>query len=167
MTRTQCLPFVLFALCLAGPSCSPKPPDKPIGPLACTDTECRDKYKVKHKHKERSIYILLQISSGRCTPFAGDNKVKAFPADTIVWEVENRCGTNESVENKVSFEFVAPKSSADPFADAVKEGKIKQSKTKLIKFKLKDEDALAGTFGYTIKVENGGEKDPEIEIEGI
>jgi hypothetical protein len=154
------------ALCVGLASCGrEKPTVQPPG-QACTDEECREKYKAKHKEKERAIYVLLQMSGGKCTPFASDHTVRAFPGDRIVWDVENRCGTNPADKDEVKFNFSAAKSTGDPFDVAVKKDEVNRTTTKPINFKIKDA-ATVGKYRYSIEVTGGGIKDPEIEIEGI
>ena len=154
MTRLRLLNALVITGLAAGVACSP--PDDGTG----------------HVKKDRAIFVHLVDEGGRCTPHMGELAVHVYLGDDVVWDIENDCAGPQDLE---VVDFKAKKSGErkDPFTEGAKKDRVGQKEPgsphankKQLRAALRDDESYIGTYKYTVRVTNGGELDPELEVDG-
>jgi hypothetical protein len=154
VTRLRCVHAFVVAGLMAGSSCAPKEPGDGPG------------------KKDRAIYVHLVDEDGKCTPHMGELSVQVYLGDDVVWDVENDCAGGQEVAF-VDFKEKQRGTAKDPFGSGERKGRVgaketgnPQSHKNQLRASLRDDDAYKGTYKYTVRITNGNELDPELEVDG-
>ncbi len=156
MTRIQVVQALVVAGLVGGSACNRRPASSDDYPPAV----------------ERAIFVHLVDESSRCMPHMGPVPVHVYVGDTVVWDIENDCAGTHTVEF-VDFKDKPSGAAKDPFTDGGKRDSVDpknpekpDANRKQLRAMLKGDDSNIGVYKYTVRVTNGGELDPELEVDG-
>jgi hypothetical protein len=102
----------------------------------------------------------------------GDLAVQVYVGDDVVWDVENDCAGGQEIEF-VDFKEKQRGTPKDPFGSGERKGRVGAKETgnprshkNQLRASLKDDDDYKGVYKYTVRITNGNELDPELEVDG-